>query len=137
VCMFYPVQEIALVVTALLGLAVGSIWYSPFLFGTKWFRAAGLTLEDIAHETHIYARIVFAAFVGNLAFVYALSQILAALPEGMGAMETTVLLTLIVVPLFVSTLVWEKRTPIYFFIHTGFIVVYLVLSITVLTFWPW
>ncbi len=135
--MFYPVQEIALIVTALLGLAVGSIWYSPFLFGVTWLRAAGLTEADVEHETHIYARIVFAAFLGNLVFLYALSQILGALRETVGVLSSILLVTLLVAPLFLAMLVWEKRTPVYFCIHAGYVLVYAALSVGVLTFWPW
>ena len=41
------VNWVAVVVAALMGFAVGGLWYGP-LFGQKWMNAVGLTEEDVA-----------------------------------------------------------------------------------------
>jgi hypothetical protein len=40
------INFVAVLLSALIPLAVGGLWYNPKVFGTVWMKAAGMTLED-------------------------------------------------------------------------------------------
>lgn len=53
-----------------LGLVIGFLWYSPFLFGNMWMKAKKLSKKDCKHED--MWKSMLGQFVANLVFGYVL-----------------------------------------------------------------
>lgn len=50
---FSNINFLAVLVSALASFAIGSLWYSPLLFGKAWQKAVGLTDEKIKSSNMI------------------------------------------------------------------------------------
>lgn len=136
--MLSEVNELAIVVSALLSLALGSIWYSPLVFGKHWQRAAGLTDADLELSRFSLMRSLIVGFLGNLIVLYVIATLLRVAEVTEMARGT---LALILIGLFgasvASMVVWEKKGLMYFFIHVGYGVLVVLVGITILSLWPW
>jgi Protein of unknown function (DUF1761) len=65
-----PINYAAVVVTAIISMVIGAIWYSPPVFGKTWMTLTGKTPEDMQQGArNAYAMMFIAALV--LAFVMA------------------------------------------------------------------
>lgn len=71
-------ELLGIVLSLVASIAVGSLWYSPFLFGNVWMREVGLTEEKMKQSSVTPAQaigfavalgLVFAVFV-NLLFTW-------------------------------------------------------------------
>jgi hypothetical protein len=69
------VNELAVIVTSLLAIAVGSIWYSPLVFGAHWQRAAGLTDFDLALSRRALIRSLAVAFLSNVVVLFVIAHL--------------------------------------------------------------
>ena len=136
--MFSDVNEIAVVVTALLCIAVGSIWYSPLVFGKYWMSAARLTAEDLSMTRSFLIRSLTYAGVANIVFVYVIARLIARVaPEQFSLVTQGGLLILLIAASMASVVVWEKKSFIYLAIHIGYVSLVVCTSIVVLSLWPW
>ncbi len=132
------VNEVAVLVSALLALAVGSIWYSPLVFGTHWQKATGLTDTDLAITKGTLLRSVIFALITNIVVLFVIAELVRfremyafSYPKlGIG-------ITALLGASIANMVVWEKRSLVYFFIHLGYAVVIVSMGIVVFTYWPW
>jgi hypothetical protein len=136
--MFDEVNEIAIIVTALLGIAIGSIWYSPLVFGKYWMSAARLTKEDLAMSRASLVRSIGYASIANIVFVYIVARLIGLVAaQDFPLAVLGVLLILFLVTSMTSVVVWEKKSFVYLMIHAGYGSIIVCISILVLAFWPW
>ncbi len=136
--MFSDVNEIAIVVTALLCIAIGSIWYSPLVFGKYWMSAARLSGEDLNMNRSSLIRSLAYAGVANTIFVYVVARLIArASAEQFSLATIGGLLVLLITASMASVVVWEKKSFVYLAIHIGYISLVVCFSIVVLSLWPW
>jgi hypothetical protein len=136
--MFSDVNEIAVVVTALLCIAVGSIWYSPLVFGKYWMSAARLTGEDLSMTRGALIRSLTYAGVANIVFVYVIARLIARVAsEQFFLLTEGSLLILLIAASMASVVVWEKKSFTYLAIHIGYVSLVVCTSIVVLSLWPW
>jgi len=136
--MFSDVNEIAVIVTALLCIAVGSIWYSPLVFGKYWMSAARLTGEDLSMTRGALIRSLTYAGVANIVFVYVIARLIARVSSEQFPLVTEGgLLILLVAASMASVVVWEKKSFTYLAIHIGYVSLVVCTSIVVLSLWPW
>jgi Protein of unknown function (DUF1761) len=132
------VNEIAVIVSALLALALGSIWYSPLVFGKHWQKAAGLSDADLVLTPNALMRALLIAFVSNAIVLFVLAHVVRF--AGVYAIPYTQLILGVVLLLGASIgsmVVWEKRSSIYFLIHTGYAALVVALGTAVIAYWPW
>jgi len=125
-------------VTAVLALAVGSVWYSPVVFGRAWMRAARLTEEDLALSKERLASTLVSAFLVNLIVLSTLgyfSRILADGPLTPSAMSAWFFV--VAVGVLAVNAIWEQRPVSYIFIHAGYVAIVLLGGMQVITLWPW
>ncbi len=128
----------AVIVTAILALAVGSIWYSPLLFGFQWMKAAGLQTNDIERQRSRMVAMLFLGIVSHIGFFYALALLL----EKAEVLEIKLLSTITTAlclcgTLLISMTVWEGKTLSYFAIHIGYAALIILGGASVITYWPW
>jgi hypothetical protein len=136
--MFEGVNEVAILVTSILSVAAGSVWYSPLLFGEQWMRAAGLEAKDLAMSTkQIFLRVVLGV-VANLVLFYVLARFINASRTGGDSLWALgIALVLFLTASTMSTVIWEKRSWLYIIIHIGYAAVAIFGGLGVLAFWPW
>ncbi len=132
------VNELAIVVSALLALAVGSIWYSPLLFGKLWQQAANLSDAELEFSHSLLTRSLIVGFLSNVVLMYVIASLLRVVEE---ARFSPVLLAVFLIALFgasvASQVMWEKKSLMYFVIHVGYGILIVLVGTTVLTLWPW
>lgn len=116
--MLVHISWIMIVVAAVLGLLVGTLWYSPFLFGDRWARLVGIQMD----KNIDMKRVMLGAFGVSLAHAYGIAWIL----ERAHALDlfSAVMVTLLVAVLFVgsnmvSGILWERRSPELVLINFG------------------
>lgn len=136
--MLENVNEVSVLVSALLLLAIGSIWYSPLVFGTYWMRSAGMSNADIEKMHATIFQTVAVGLVVNVCLLFALAKLIAFVRESNGALVTLgVYLSVIFAGALAFTVVWEKRSFVYYAIHAGYIILMLQIGIIVIGYWPW
>lgn len=136
--MFEHINEIAILVTSLLAVAVGYVWYSPIVFGQTWLRSIGKSPED---EMLSQKEVFFSVLAGVVTHALFLSVLTLAY-EKISDVEVGFALfcasvsALIAIQLAVITL-REKKPCMYFFIHLGYVVLVTFGGLAVITYWPW
>ncbi len=136
--MLSEVNELAIVVSALLALALGSIWYSPLVFGKHWQRAAELTDTDLELSRLSLLRSLIVGFISNGVVLYVIATFLRlAEPSAMTRGTLAALLIGLFGASVASMVVWEKKSLMYFCIHVGYGVIVVLVGITVISLWPW
>ncbi|MCF7816222.1 MAG: DUF1761 domain-containing protein [Candidatus Pacebacteria bacterium] len=136
--MFEQVNEVAVLVTAILSSAIGSIWYSPLVFGSAWMRSADLTmgLDGISQKGLI--RSVGKTIVVQSIFFFVIALFFSEQQNaGMSLLAVGFFLTLLLSSVVAGSVIWEKHSMTYFFIHIGYIAISVFGGITILSFWPW
>lgn len=131
---------IALVVATVAAFILGALWYSPLLFGNKWFRTQGLLPEHTKEEserlkkpsTHLIALVVMLVVGYGVNFFLQALQV-KTIPEGlyvsfMGWLGFTAAIAFI-------NMVYENRPFSVFVVHIVYCLVYIELMAVILTLW--
>lgn len=136
--MFDSVHEIAIIVTAVLAIAVGSIWYSPLLFGKHWMKALGLTADDLEIPETLMVRSVVYATLSNILLFGALALLISQYElKTLTLFREVLYVSIIAVAVLVNIAVWERRSFTYLMIHVGYIIVALAGGAFIIARWPW
>ncbi len=136
--MFESINEVSVLVSALLAVAVGNIWYSPIVFGNIWARALGrLSNENSLSEKDIFA-LVSKSVVVQALFFFVLAQVLTMVEKlQFGVFEVGTLVVLLIAIQMMSVNVWEQKPISYFCIHVGYIMTITFGGLAVIAYWPW
>src|SRR6185369_5887031 len=74
--MEYGINYLAILVCGIAGVAVGWVWYSPFLFGTKWMAEAGmgeLTPEKKAEGMKHMPKAILGSFIAQMVLAFVMT----------------------------------------------------------------
>lgn len=136
--MFENVHEIAVLVSAILAMAVGSIWYSPLLFGKHWMRAAGLKESDLDSQKDKIVRLMVYAFIANLVLLFVVAKFVGiAQAAGETIKSVGTLLVILLGAMMAGAVIWEERPISYLFINVGYATVIIFGGMSVIWYWPW
>lgn len=136
--MFDSVNEVSVLVTAILAVAVGSIWYSPLLFGDIWMRAVGITTDDLQATRSAMTRWVMSALLANLVLLFVLAEFIRIADlSGYSMWRIGAFVLIFIGASTASAVIWEKRPLSYLLIHTGYTAVVIFGGMSVIAFWPW
>lgn len=131
------VNEVAVLVTAVLATAVSSVWYSPLLFGKIWMRATGRTLEQEEHTIHLVRSSIFSV-VCYYIFFYALGYVVhLAVALGYSFRSILFVLLIIVVTQSIVQYMREERSLTFLYVYMGYTTLIMYAGCAVLLFWPW
>lgn len=136
--MLEHVNEVAVLVSAILTMAVGSIWYSPLLFGRQWMRAIGGTEEMFDTSRRTLALQLILALVSSFALLFVLAVFVSyakALTVSLVMLGS--LLSVLLGALVACVVIWEQKPFSYFIINIGYAVVIIFGGLVVLWHWPW
>ena len=135
--MFEQVNELAVLVSAILAVAVGSIWYSPLLFGPLWMKTIGQEIEaELSKREMILASIK--SIIAQAIFFFVVTQFIQISTTASISLATVG--GLLLAFLSVSTLslaIWEKRPISYVFVHAGYNAIVIFGGIGIIAYWPW
>jgi hypothetical protein len=119
-------------------LALATIWYSPMLFGKLWMKETNITQEMVeAAEADTWKHMLI-TFVSYVVMLGLLALMVAVAPKvSLTPVQAAVLLSVFVSAGSVSTTLFEGRSARYFFIQSGFHVVFIFVGTLMLQYWPW
>lgn len=136
--MLENINEVAVVVSAILAMAIGSIWYSPLMFGSIWMKSIGLNFENGEMPTKemivgtlkgVFVQIVFFAILAQFASW--------STSKGISLVHIASLLSVLISVHILSSVIWEKRSIAYFLINAGYTTLVLFGGLGVIAYWPW
>jgi hypothetical protein len=131
------INYFAVLTSALVAMVVGSLWYSPVLFGKQWMQLRGIHPKN-KKGMSMPAREMLLEFVGALVTAYVLDILVIAF--GAYTAEAAFLLALVVwlgfyVTQLLSEVLWEKKPFGVFLITAGLRLVSLLLMTLILGLW--
>ena len=136
--MFELIHEFAVLGTSFFMMALATVWYSPMLFGNLWMKEVGLT-EDVLEEKRsdmgkhmIVTFVSYCVMLGLLSLVVVYASLLSLEPWVVAGG-----LSVFVAALGVPSVLFEGRSVRYYTIQTGFNVVFIMLGVLMLQYWPW
>ena len=132
------INYLAVLVAAVVGFALGGLWYSPLLFANQWVKAHGYSEEKVKEMQQGAAKAYAVSFVCQLLIALAIAALVSYLH-----------LERCVQGLKLGLLVWagffathglmasvfsDKRIAV-FYIDTGYQLVYLLIMGAIITVW--
>ncbi len=136
--MFESINTIAVLVSAILAVSVGSIWYSPLFFGTAWIKASGLPPEHADFSRKEIIRLTAVGVVVQFIFFSVIAQLITLKDMGgFSLLKIGGLLAILIVARMLIPIIWEKRPLAYFLINAGYSVVILFGGLGIIAYWPW
>ena len=126
---FGDVNILAVIIAAIVSMILGSLWYSPALFGNLWMKRAKITDEQIQEADMQKSFTV--AFINNVVMVYFLAVFLQMFPPNNEIELLSIVLVISMatfIPAEVSNVIWEGRSPDLMAINAGYNVVSLLVS---------
>ncbi len=136
--MFENINEIAVLVSAILAVAVGSIWYSPLLFGKIWMKSLDFTTDDDYMTKHAMIVAVVRGIIAQSVFFFCVAQFTSYTFSTIVSMtKIGVILSLLFGAQLYHTAIWEKRSFAYVLINAGYTVTILFGGLAIITYWPW
>ncbi len=134
--MFMEIHILPVLVVALLSVAVGSIWYSPLLFGMVWVRSIGKTINEIAPTKRALTVVIIKALVVHSILFGVVSWSMATEIFSEAYVVATFLLV-VVASYSMNIAVWEDRPYSYTLIHIGYAATVLFGGSYIIQYWPW
>jgi hypothetical protein len=132
------VNEIAVLASALLALALGSIWYSPLVFGRHWQKEAGLSDADLIISKTALVRSLVVALVSNGLVLFVIAHLVRLRDMySFSSLELGIGIAVLLVASVANMVVWEKRSLMYFLIHLGYALLIVCMGILMFSYWPW
>ena len=132
------ISEISILVSAILAVAVGSIWYSPFLFGRFISKTTPHIFDDTEESERSFLKnIVFSVCAQILFLVFVSQFVIESGSETASLMHTGAFLLGLLVAHMLSMVILEKKSMVYFLVHAGYTSIILFGGLMILAKWPW
>jgi hypothetical protein len=136
--MFEQINELSILVAAILAVAVGYIWYSPILFGQPWMKSIGLVLPEGGPSKREMLSLTIRAVIVQILFFMFISQfVVLALSGAIPLLRAGALVTLLVVVFLIYASIWERRSLSYVLIHAGYTALTVFGGMGIIAYWPW
>ncbi|MFV0377592.1 MAG: DUF1761 domain-containing protein [Mangrovibacterium sp.] len=120
----------AVVVAALSTFVVGSLWYSPFLFGKKWMELNGFTEESLRNSVFPMPFIFGSSFIASLLAAIVLALFLGPTSSfWFGTFAGFMIAVFWIATARLNTILFERQKISLFLIHAGYdLVAYLIMG---------
>ena len=136
--MFENINEISVLVAAILAAAVGSIWYSPLLFGSVWTKSARLTEEEIELSKKQMISATVKGISAQVVFFFVIAKyITLSNQNSISVWSFGGILVMLLVTHMLQSVIWEKRSIAYFCIQIGYTALSVFGGAAIISFWPW
>jgi Protein of unknown function (DUF1761) len=130
------INYVAVVVSALVLMALGAVWYAPPLFGNVWMQLIGKKPEDVQKGSLPRAYVMM--FISALVLSFALAHVLrwAGAATAVGGIKVALAVWIgFVLTTNAGSLIFEGRPAALYWINTGYYGVGMILIGLILTFW--
>lgn len=136
--MLPDISEIAILVSAILAVAVGSIWYSPIFFGRILSKTVGHVFDDTEESRNgLFRRVCMDIFAQVIFFIFLSWFIMRSEDEAVSLLHIGVALSGLLIAYVLHIIILERRSIQYFLIHAGYAVVVTAGGLAVIAKWPW
>lgn len=135
------INPLAVIVSAVIGVVIGSFWYSPALFGTAWLKLSGIrmTPQKIrAAKKKGMGKSFALQFVGSLVMAFVLSALVNwvdAQTFGQGAAVAFWIWIGFILPVYLPSVLWEGKSWQLYWINVMYYLVTLVIMGGILAAW--
>lgn len=138
----YSINYLAVIVVAIINMILGGLWYGPF-FGKEWSKMIGFTPEKMAAaKTKGMGTSYTLMFVGSLIMSYILAIFIGSAEAhykiwsaSYGIHIALLLWVGFVLPLTISSVLWESKPWKLWFINIGYYFVGLIIMGAILGSW--
>lgn len=132
------ISNVAVVVSAILAVAVGSVWYSPLFFGRILSKTTGNIFDDTDESRRVLLKHIIVGVLAQVLFLVFVTQfIIKSGTEVEALFRIGVSLAGVVISTLLTLVIFEKRSVVYFLIHAGYMLIVLFGGMTVIVKWPW
>ncbi len=132
------INYLAVIVSAIVSMGLGALWYSPVLFGKQWMALMGIDPAKMQGSKEGMNKRYAIAFVGNLVMVYVLAHFVSYI--GVTSVVAALQLGFWVWLGFVATVtvgqvLWEGKSWKLYFILNSYQLLSLLISAVILGTW--
>ncbi len=110
----FEINYLAVLVSAVLGFAIGMAWYSPFLFGNIWMKLSGISKTSVEKSKKKgMAKSIAASFVGGLVMSFVLAHFIdiAGSVTALEGAQTGFWIWLgFIAPVMIGMVLWEGKS---------------------------
>jgi hypothetical protein len=131
---FQNLNWLAIIVAAISAFVLGSLWYSPLLFGKRWMKETGIT-PDQTRRTNMLMIFGLALFLSLIASFFLAMFIGAKAGAGFGAMAGFMAGLGWVFTFMGISYLFESRTLVHFLINAMYSVVALTIMGLIIGVW--
>jgi len=136
-----PINYWALIVSAVISIILGFIWYGP-LFGKQWMALAKIAMPDVKPSMKVMIKPMIISIIGGIfmAFAFAHSLVFAQAYLGISGVSAGLqgafwMWLGFIVPVHLNFVGWEGKPWKLFFINVGYWLVLLGITGVILTVW--
>lgn len=135
----FDLNYLSVLVAAIIQFILGAFWYSPVLFGKKWMKLSGLTMESIDQSKKKGMwKYYFASFLSALVMAFVLAHVIFAfkVSSAYEAMVTAFWMWMgFIATVSLGSILWEGKSFHLYLINTGYYLVALILMSEVIFLW--
>ena len=132
------INNLAVLVAAIAGMVIGSLWYSPLLFGNMWIKLLGWKESEIKSKSKGVAGSMGVMFIGTLVSAYVFAHLVEylSLHTAWEGIQTAFWLWVgFVVPVCISAVLFEGKPWKLFFINVFYYLVSFATMGAILSVW--
>ena len=116
-------------------LIVGSLWYSPLLFGKMWIRLNGFTDEDLISNKPMWLILVL-SFLSAVISSFVIAAVLGPKPSpDFGAIVGAIVAICWITMSKLTDVLFENKPVKLFFLHAGFDLVSFMIMGAIVGYW--
>jgi len=125
----------AVILAAFSYLILGTLWYSPLLFGNKWIKLKGFTDEDFKTNKPMWM-ITLLSFLSSGIASFVISMILGPNSSGIfGAIIGACIAVFFVSMSKLTSVLFENQPVRLYFLHAGFDIVAFMVMGAIIGYW--
>ncbi len=133
----FEINVFSVFVATFFAIALGIVWYSPWVFGRVWMHLVGLSESDLEVPGQ-WKRMILGG-ISHFCFFYVIAGMLTSFANSsqLSLYSVTVPLTVGILALISGPVIWERRSVVYFLITGGYAVLSVTSGMYIIALWPW